>query len=694
MWMPQLINALNYKDMKQNGFKLSAEQIYSINRASMKDGVAIFGGGCSSELISPEGLLLTNHHCGFSFVASISSVENDILKKGFFAKSRSEEIACKGVTATFIRRIEDVTKQVLDGIDPAFTEVRKDSAIQARITGIEKNAKTGTYEAFVRPFYYGNEYYLFITEVFRDLRLVGVPPESLGKFGGETDNWVWPRHNADFCLFRIYADKDNKPAEYSKENNPYKPSWFFPISLKGVEETDFTMVYGFPGRTQEYLTSYAVELIVQQQDPLRVRLREKRLEIMDESMKKNDTLRLMYTARYAGIANYAKKWKGEMMGLIKYDALFRKKKSEAEFLMTLDKDPVKKEKYTGLFHQFEKLYADYAPLSKQYDYFSECLWGIEGLRMTGGFVNVFAELKKKQAGKENRFSTLWKETVPAIPFKNFDRETDRKLCRAMLSIYFAEVDRTLMPHVLDSMYTAHKGNLESLISFLYSNSRFIDNEKARSMYADFEKNAAKYEHDPMYILAASILSHYQKRVQPQLAYYEKQVVQLQKEYMHALIENVQSKKFYPDANGTLRVAYGKVESYKPRDGLRCLHYTTLDGLVEKNKTGEEDFAVDERVIQLYNNRDFGPYADRNGQLHTAFIASNHTTGGNSGSPVLNARGELIGTNFDRNWEGTMSDIMYNRDLCRNIVLDVHFTLWVIDRFAGAGYLLKEMKIVR
>jgi hypothetical protein len=694
MWMPQLIEALNIKDMKKNGLKLSAEQIYSINKASMKDGVAIFGGGCTSELISDKGLLLTNHHCGFSSIAGLSSVEHDYLKKGFFAKTQQEEMPCKGLTVTFIKKIADVTKQLLDSMDARFTELQRDSAIASRIGAIEKKEKTGSFDAFVRPFYYGNEYYLFVTEVFKDIRLVGTPPESLGKFGGETDNWVWPRHNADFSLFRIYANKENKPAEYSNENMPYKPRWFFPISLKGANEGDFTMVYGFPGRTQEYLTSYAVDLLVKQQDPIRVKLRETRLEILDEAMKKNDTLRLMYTARYAGVANYAKKWKGEMLGLMKSDAVFRKKKFEAEFLSTFGGDNVKKDKYAALLKQLEKLYADYAPLSRQYDYYTECLLGIDALRMTGNFVNVFAELKKKLAGKENKFAQVFKDATPAIPFKNFDRETDKKLCRAMLLTYEKEVDRGLMPQYIDSLLQTQKGNIWDVTSVLYNSSKFVDNEKAKAMFADFEKNYAKYEKDPMYALSSAISQHYQKKIQPQLIYIERQIAQLQKEYMLALKENVKDKKFYPDANGTLRVAYGKVNSYKPRDGMLSLHYTTLDGLVEKNKSGEEDFAVDERVIQLYQNRDFGDYTDKNGQVRTAFIASNHTTGGNSGSPVLNGKGELIGTNFDRNWEGTMSDVMYNRDLCRNIVLDIHFTLWVIDRFAGAGYLLNEMKIIK
>ena len=695
MWMPQLIDALNFKDMKKNGFRLSSEQIYSINKASMKDAVAIFGGGCTAEVISTQGLILTNHHCGYGSIAALSTVEKDYLKNGFFAMSPQEEIQVKGLTVTFIKRIEDVTAAVLQNLRESMSEKQKDSTMQSNTKKLESAARKDThYEAFVRPFYYGNEYYLFVTEVFKDIRLVGAPPESLGKFGGETDNWVWPRHNADFSMFRIYANAENKPSEYAPENKPYKPLYSFPISLKGAEKGDFTMVYGFPGRTQEYLTSYAVELLVKQQDPLRVKLREKRLAIMEEDMKKSDTVRLMYANRFAGVANYHKKWKGEMLGLMKSDAVAKKKQMEADFLKMVENDPAKKEKYASLFSEFQKLYADYAPLSMQYDYFTECLWGVDGFRMAGSFVNVFAELKKKNAGKENKFAEVLKTTTPAIPFKNYNPSTDKKLCVAMLTIYSKEVDRAVMPGYLDSLFTANNNDIVKLTDNLYATSSFVSNERARQMFADFEQNASKYENDPLYRLASTVYEHYQKNILPQIAYLDREINELQKEYMQALRTHLKDKKFYPDANGTLRVTYGKVEGYDGRDAVVYNHYTTLDGLVEKFRTGEEDFYVKPRVIELSDKKDFGQYADKNGKLRTAFIGSNHTTGGNSGSPVINAKGQLIGTNFDRNWEGTMSDVMYNVNFCRNITLDIRFTLWVVDKYAGAGYLLKEMKIVK
>ena len=695
MWMPQLIEAMNFKDMKKNGFKLTAQQIYCINKASMKDAVAIFGGGCTAEAISDKGLILTNHHCGYSSVAGLSSVDKDYLKNGYWAKNANEELWCKGLTVTFIKKIEDVTKQVLAVIKPSYSEFQKDSAIRATMQQIEKKAVEKThYSAFVRPFYYGNEYYLFVTEVFKDVRLVGVPPENIGKFGGETDNWVWPRHNPDFSMFRIYANKENKPADYNADNVPYKPLYSFPISLKGYEKGDFTMVYGFPGRTQEYLTSFAVELLINEQDPRRVSLREKRLAIYEKDMKKNDTLRLMYADRYAGIANAYKKWSGEMQGLVINDAINKKKKFEIDLIQSLNADATKQNKCKQILADFKKVYVEYAPLSKQVDYYSECLMGIDAIRYITNYHALFAELKKKQAGKENKFDQMYADLKKTIPFRNFNKDTDKKLCIAMLKEYALNIDKESRPVYLDSLYMVYNNDTEKITEFLYNNSSFIDNTKAAAMLSDFEKSYSLYERDPFYKLALAINTYYQKGVFPQYNYDELQLLELQKEYMQMQKDNVKTKKFYPDANGTLRVAYGKVDDYKPKDGVTYLHYTTIDGMVDKNSTGNPDYEVMPRLIELYNKKDYGMYADKNGKLRVSFIASNHTTGGNSGSPVLNAKGELIGTNYDRNWEGTMSDVMYDVNRCRNIVLDVRFTLWIVDKYAGAGYLLNEMKIIK
>ncbi|MBS1650517.1 MAG: S46 family peptidase [Bacteroidetes bacterium] len=694
MWMPQLLEALNIKDMKRNGLKLTAKQIYDVNSASLKDAICLFGGGCTAEVISEKGLLLTNHHCGYSSIVSLSSVQNDYLKNGFWASNLNEEFPCKGLTITFIKRIDDVTQKVYENIKQNFSEFQKDSVIKINIKKIESEGKSKSgFDCFIRAFNYGNEYYIFQTETFKDIRLVGAPPENIGKFGGETDNWMWPRHNADFSMFRIYANKNNKPSEFSTENVPYKPAYSIPISLKGYEKGDFTMVYGFPGRTQEYLSSAAVNFILNQQDPIRVNLREIRLKIMEDDMKLNDTIRLMYASRYASIANYYKKWKGEMLGLQKSDAVNKKIDFEKKFINSLT-DKFKKEKYSTLISQFNKTYTDFAVLDKQYNYFTECLWGVEGFKFAANTALLFSELKKKQLNKDNKFDVLLKETKALIPFKNINKQTDKKLCEAMLTAYIKAIDQSLRPKVLDSIITVFKGNVTALTDFLYNNSAFVDNTKAAIMFSDFEKSYAIYERDPVYVIASDVFNYYQKNIYPQISYYDLQVADMQKEYIKGLREQLTSKKFYPDANGTLRVAYGKVSEYEPKDGVKYLYYSTIDGLIEKQKTGNADYEVQARLIDLYEKKDFGNYADKNGKLRIAFIASNHTTGGNSGSPVFNANGELIGTNFDRNWEGTMSDIMYNSQICRNITLDIRYTLWIIDKYAKAGYLLNEMKLIK
>lgn len=695
MWLPQLIEAMNIKDMKKNGCKLTAEQIYSINKSSLKDAIVQFGGGCTAEIISKEGLILTNHHCGYSSIAAHSTVQNDYLTHGFVAMNKQEELSNPNLTATIINRIEDVTAKVFNGITTSTTEAQKDSIIKSNIKLIEKNATTGThYNAFVRPFFYGNEYYLFVVEIFKDVRMVFAPPSSIGKFGGETDNWIWPRHNADFSVFRIYAGKDNKPAEYSPDNVPYQPKHVIPVSLKGYKEGDFTMVYGFPGRTQEYLSSYAVDLTMNESDPLKVELRGKRLKIYEEDMRLNDTIRIAYANKYASVANYYKKWMGEMIGLKNYDALTKKQIFEKEFTEAIDANSTLKEKYHNLFPQLKEVYKDYSSLTRQVDYYSECLFAIDLLGNARNYSALFNEYKKKQKGLTNTFDKTLADLKKNLSFKNYRRSTDIKICEAMLTEYIQGVKPEDRPFVLDSMIQSHQNDAAKLTNFLFANTIYAEKDKIEQMLNDFEKYVVLYERDPAYYLAMSIVKHYATNIIPQYQSDELEINELQKQYISAQKEVFKSKKFYPDANSTLRVAYGKVSSYQPKDGVHYSYFTTLEGVMEKYKAKDEEFDVPAKLIDLYHKKDYGAYADKDGHLHVAFIGSNHTTGGNSGSPVFNAKGELIGTNFDRNWEGTMSDIMYNPNQCRNIVLDVRYTLFIMDKFGGAGYLLNEMKLIK
>jgi hypothetical protein len=695
MWLPQLLNAMNMKDMKKNGLKLTAEQIYSVNKSSIKDAIVQFAGGCTAEIVSDQGLILTNHHCGYSAIAYHSTVEKDYLTNGFWAMNKKEEVYTPNLNATIIQRIEDVTAKVLKGITANSTESKKDSITKANIKALEKEAIAGThYEAFIKPFFYGNEYYLFVVETFKDVRMVGAPPSSIGKFGGESDNWMWPRHNADFSVFRIYANKDNKPAEYSADNVPYKPKHVIPISLKGYNQGDFTMVYGFPGRTQEYLSSYAVDMIMNESDPLKVALREKRLNIMNADMLQSDAVRIAYATKYASIANYYKKWMGEMNGLKNYDAVAKKQLFENKFSAAVNADPLKKEKYGNIFPQLQKVYSEYKTLSKQVDYYSECLLAIDAFNYARFFITLNNELKKKQKGATNTYETTLAEYKKLGFFKNYNKPTDIKICEAMLNEYIKGVSSNNRPYILDSFIVANNNDAKKITEFLFSNTNFVDKEKAETMLNDYEKYTNLYERDPVYFLTSAIVKYYSNSVFPQFQYDEREINELQKLYLQGQKELFKDKKFYPDANSTLRVAYGKVNNYKPKDGVEYNYYTTLDGIMEKYIANDEEFDVPAKLKDLYNKKDYGPYANKDGKLQVAFTASNHTTGGNSGSPVFNAKGQLIGTNFDRNWEGTMSDIMYNPNQCRNIVLDVRYTLFVIDKFAGAGYLLNEMKLVK
>ncbi len=692
MWLPFLLKQLNEKEMKKNGCKLSAGDIYSINKSSLKDAIVQFGGGCTGEIISDKGLLLTNHHCGYSQIAAHSTVEKDYLTNGFWAMNQKEELSNPGLTATFIIRIEDVTDKLNAGISAGFTDQQKDSTIKANARLVEKEAVKGThYEAFTRPFFYGNMHLMFITEVFKDVRLVGAPPSFVGKFGGDTDNWMWPRHTGDFSVFRIYAGKDNKPAEYSPDNVPYIPKRSLTISLKGVQEGDFTMVYGFPGRTQEYLFSDGVDMVMNESDPVKVSLREKRLGIMDKYMKADDKTRIAYAAGYASIANYWKKWMGEMQGLQRFDAVNKKKEFEQKLLELVATDPLKKEKFAKLYNDFHTTYEQYRILNKQMDYYSECLMGINVMGFARSCDKIVDVAKKNPTGFKQELDKFRGDVAKF--HKNYSLGMDREICAAMLDMYMKGLDKGLHVPAIDSLMGLYGNNADKLTDFLFTNSAFTDASKSTVLFND-EAVLQKLDADPLYALWKKINAYHTTKVRPAFSSLDLKLNELYKVYMKEQMTVFNNKRFFPDANSTLRVTYGKVKGYNPRDGVIYKPFSTLDGMMEKENPDNEEFIIFPKMKELYSKKDYGQYADKDGKLHIAFLAANHTTGGNSGSPVLNAKGELIGTNYDRVWEGTMSDIMYNPEICRNITLDVRYTLFVIDKYAGAGYLINEMKIVK
>jgi hypothetical protein len=695
MWLPLLLKQLNESDMQKNGLKLSAEDIYSINKSSLKDAIVHFNGGCTAEIISDKGLMLTNHHCGYGQIQAHSTVQNDLLTNGFWAMDQSQELKNPGLTATFIIRMEDVTARVFANVSDTLNDVAREKKINEAIVEIQKEAVKGThYGAYIRPFYYGNEYYMFITETFRDIRLVGAPPSSIGKFGGDTDNWMWPRHTGDFSIFRIYANKDNKPADYSADNVPYKPKNHLTISMKDVEKGDFTMVYGFPGRTNEYLSSYAVNMIMNESDPAKVKIREARLSIMDADMRSSDAIRIKYASKYASLANYYKKWIGEINGLKKLDALNKKKLIEQDFLLKVNTDDKANGKYGKLFGDFEKSYAQFSSLNKQRDYFVESILGIEAISYAFTLKNIVDSLSfgKKEADIQKDIEKLKSGTKNF--FKDYNAETDKKICAALLKMYATDISKAQQADVFNEIEKKYNGDFEKYAADIYGKSMFVSESTMNKAISNIGKDYKKIQKDPIYKLMLSCYNKFSNDVRPQYSKLEAEIAKLDRTYMKGMRELIPNKKYYPDANSTLRVAYGKVGGYFPRDAVYYDYYTTLDGLMAKENPLVEEFVVSPKLKELYQKKDYGQYADKNKELRIAFCASNHTTGGNSGSPVLNGEGQLIGTNFDRNWEGTMSDIMYNPDQVRNIVLDIHYTLFVIDKYAGAGYLLNEMTIVK
>lgn len=689
MWLPLLLKQLNEKDMQAQGCRLTAEQIYSINQGSLKDAVLQFNGGCTGEMISPDGLFLTNHHCGFSQIQAHSSVENDYITNGFWAKNRSEEKLNPGVTATFIVRMEDVTEKVLKGVSLTTDEVTRNRLITKNSQQAIAEAIAGThYEGFVRPFYYGNEYYLFITETFRDVRLVGAPPNSIGSFGGDTDNWVWPRHSADFAMFRIYAGKDNKPAEYSPENVPFKPRHYLPISLKGVKEGDFTMVYGFPGRTQEYLSSYGVQLVQDVQDPIRIAARTKRLGIWEDGMKADAATRIQYAAKYASVANGWKKWQGEIRGLKISDVVTKKQQQESEFTRRVSANPAWSATYGQILPRMKTLYTEARPYIRQEEFISETLRGVEAVRLAGNFFQLEHYLQEKLSDSIRAEANRIKALVPAI-YKDYNPSLDAQVAFSLWTLYCDSIpaaNRIAFFQTPENALEAAAKGFEAFQTSIFTNRQRLE----AFLTAPTLK---KLQQDPLFVIFGQMQRYYETEVQAKGYPILAEIELLQRTYMRAQREVFAEKTFYPDANSTLRLTYGKMQGYSPADGLAYTPFTTMAGIFEKNLSGNPDYALMPRQWELWNAKNYGRYADGDGSLHTCFVARNHTTGGNSGSPVINADGHLIGINFDRVWEGTMSDINYDTRMCRNIAADIRYILWVTDVYAGAGYLLKEMTII-
>ena len=663
MWLPALIGQ-RIGDMQAKGFRLTAEDVYSVNQASLKDAVVLFGGGCTGELVSNEGLLLTNHHCGYSYIQRHSSVEHDYLKDGFWAMNRGEELPNKGLTVSFLDHMDEVTDLVLKGYEPGMTEAQRDSVVKVnsdRLVRESTDASKGL-RADVEALFYGNQYYLFVFKVFRDVRLVGAPPSSIGKFGGDTDNWMWPRHTGDFSIFRVYADKDNNPADYSPDNVPYRPKKFFKISRAGVKEGDFTFVYGCPGSTQEYVLSDQVRYVAEQSDPAKIALRTQRLDIQKKYMSASQAVRIQYSSKNASVSNAWKKWQGEEKGIRRMHTVATKQDFERRF-----DEWAKGTRYEGITSELHDLYARRNPTYLAYEYYNETVRTIELLQFASG---IQARLR---AGNPT------KDLVESF-YKDYYQPIDEEIFVAMITSFEKNVPVESQPAWFREQL-ARYGSVQAWKDDLYSRSLFTDRAKVEALTPSDDLSG-----DPALEIYAAFLDWYRKDIYPVIQETGAALRVANRTYMQGQMDFEPQRDFYPDANLTLRIAYGQVAGYEPYDGAYYHPVSTLKGIIEKDNPDIFDYNIPQTLRDIYARGGFE-------NQPVCFLATNHTTGGNSGSPVINADGNLIGINFDRVWEGTMSDIAYDPEICRNISLDIRYLLFVVDQIGHASYLFDEMSFV-
>ncbi|KOH47020.1 S46 family peptidase [Sunxiuqinia dokdonensis] len=692
MWLPSLVHKLNIGEMQEMGMELSADDIYSINNSSLKDAiVAIDRGSCTGELISAQGLMLTNHHCGFDEIQTHSSVEHDYLQDGFWAKSLEEELPNPGKTVSFLVRVEDVTDQLLEGLDEDLDFSARNAAIQRKSFEIQKEATDDThYDARVQSLFEGNRFYLFVYETFRDVRLVGAPPKSIGKFGGDTDNWMWPRHTGDFALFRVYAGPDGKPANYSEENIPYQPKHHLPISLKGYEEGDFAMVLGYPGSTNRYKSSFGIEYTMTGTNEARINAREKKLEILKQYMSSGQKERIQYASKHARSSNYYKYSIGQNKGLNALQVIEKKKTLEEKFTNWVNEDEGRKEKYAEALSLIESAYEDTRD-EQAYEYLVESMVrGPEIFYFSYGAKGLFEALKQGNTERIAANAAQMKAELDDF-FKDYNASTDAKIAGALMSVFQENVVSTYHPDFFKEIRKKYKGDFMAYAEKMFDKTvfanqeeleAFLDNPKLKTLEKDMAFQSALDIFDMMSILGAKMSET------------KDDLLTGRRLFVAGLMEMEQDRKFYPDANSTMRLTYGTVGDYVPRDGVHYSYYTTLKGYIEKEIPGDDEFDVPAKLKELYYANDFGQYADKDGTLHTCFTTNNDITGGNSGSPVINGKGELIGVAFDGNWEAMSGDIAFEPELQKCINVDIRFVLWTIDKFAGATNLIEEMTIVK
>ncbi len=692
MWLLYMLGDQTYNNMVKSGLKLSKEQLYSLNKSSLKDAIIIFGGGCTGEMVSKEGLIFTNHHCGYGAIAAASTVEKNYLRDGFWAKSKAEEIAAAGMSVQFLVRIEDVTKEVdaaVQGLSGGDRAVK----LQAVSTEIAKKTVEGTnLEARVMPFFKNNQYLVFVYERYRDIRLVGAPPESIGKFGGDTDNWEWPRHTGDFSVFRVYMNKDGKPAEYAADNVPLKPKYYLNVSTKGVKDGDFSMILGYPGGTNRYETSLGVKIKTEIENPAIVNLRDERLKLMFTEMKKNDAVRLQLASSYASIANYWKFFDGERKQLLKYDVYGQKKADEENF----EKWAIGKPEYEGLFNKFDQVYQEWWPYTKHRTYINEGIMGSPLAAYAASLQALERALTKKNPSDEEIKRVIESLNRTRGQFlSNENKPSDQNILATMCKMFYTDIDPAQHPVEFYNKLRTY-GDLNDEATYkkfaadVFNYTMILNDAKWNAFIA--KPDSTTLQSDPAYYYSVSFIRNYIK-YQPKSIDFANQNNDLSRIYMKGILEMNKGKTLYPDANFTMRLSSGNVKSYRPRDAVFYDYVCTMKGVMEKYVPGDYEFDLPKELIEAVKKKDFGIYKDaRTNDLVVGFITTNDITGGNSGSPVLNANGELIGLAFDGNYEALSHKIAFDKDLNRTICVDIRYVLWCIDKLGGAKNIIGELTL--
>ncbi|MFN8415199.1 MAG: S46 family peptidase [Cytophagaceae bacterium] len=683
MWLPFLINK-NFDQMRKLGIKLSPEDIYNANQSSLKDAIVNFGNFCTGEMISAEGLLLTNHHCGFDAIQSHSSVEHDYLTDGFWAKSRSEELSNPGLTVTFLVKMEDVTGRLKNK-----TEAEKEAEIETII----KEYSEGThYSVEVENFFEGNQQIVFVYEIFKDVRLVGAPPSAVGKFGGDTDNWMWPRHTGDFSMFRVYMGKDGKPADYSKDNIPYAPKKHLTISLAGIKKGDYAMIMGYPGSTERYMTSYGVAMAYEQSNPAVVKIRDTRLKIMKEHMDADAKVKIQYASKYATVSNYWKYFIGQNQGLRRLDVINDKRKEEEAFTKWVQQDTARVSEYGEVLPKLDKAYNDYRKVNLTYVYLREAIFGSEALLLAYR-MNTLYTLIKNDASKDDINAALTKfKSVAEEFYKDYDKATDEEVTAALLKMYYNDIPKSMHSSVFQTIEKKYKLDFNKYVKIIFAKSILTNEASMKAFLAN--PDAKLLDKDAVFQAMYKILMEFRANQGPAIGNANMRLEKLNGIYLKGILEQRNKEVLYPDANFTMRLTYGTVQDYFPRDAVYYNYYTTIDGIIEKEDSTNEEFIVPTKLKELYQTKDYGQYVNEEGKVPICFLTTNDITGGNSGSPVMNAQGHLIGCAFDGNWEAMSGDIIYEPELQRTISVDIRYILFMVDKYAGAGYLLKEMTIVR